>query len=118
VIYRVILQPRAERDLQEAAHWIREQSKSSAIALRWVLGIRSKIASLKSNPQRCPIDPDSTAYGEVVRVMLHGKRHGKYRVLFTVRGDIVHVLTVRHSARQSLADEGDDNAEEQPDSRH
>jgi hypothetical protein len=73
---------------------------------------------VKSNPQRCPIDPDSTAYGEVVRVMLHGKRHGKYRVLFTVRGDIVHVLTVRHSARQSLADEGDDNAEEQPDSRH
>jgi hypothetical protein len=43
VTYRVILQPWAERDIQVAAHWIRLESKSSAIALRWVRGIRTKI---------------------------------------------------------------------------
>lgn len=105
--YRVILQPRAERDIQEVAHWLRKESKSSAIAMRWLRGIRSKIATLGSNPHRCPIDPDSEAYGEEVRDLLHGKRHPKYRVLFAVRGDSVHLLTVRHSARQSLAEQRD-----------
>jgi plasmid stabilization system protein ParE len=110
VTYRVIVQPRAERDIQGAALWIRAESKSSTIALRWIRTIHSKIASLSSNPQRCPIDPDSNAYGGEVRVLLHGKRHRKYRVLFAVKGETVHVLTVRHSARQSLDDEyfGDD----------
>lgn len=60
---------------------------------------------LKANPQRCPVDPDSKVYGEEVRVLLHGKRHGVYRVLFTIRRGIVHVLTVRRSAQRSLADE-------------
>ena len=103
--YRVILQPRAERDVFAAADWIHAESKSSAIALRWVRGLRAKIGSLSSKPQRCPIDPDSDAYGEEVRVLLHGKRHRKYRILFAIRGNVVHVLTVRHSARQSLAEE-------------
>jgi plasmid stabilization system protein ParE len=115
VTYHVILQPRAERDIQQAADWIRQDSNSSAITLRWVRSIRTKITSLRSNPQRCPIDPDSDAYGEQVRVLLHGKRHRKYRVLFALRGNIVHVLTVRHSARQSLAEEIDaDDVEDDP----
>jgi len=37
---------------------------------------------------------------------------GAYRVLFTIRGDTVHVLTVRHSAHRSLAEE---MAEDEPD---
>src|SRR3954470_16794795 len=105
MIYRVILQPRAERDLWAIAHWIEEQSKSPAKALRWVRGVRAKIATLKASPQRCPVDPDSAANGEEVRTLLHGKRHSKYRILFAIRGDVVHVLTVRHSARQTRIDE-------------
>lgn len=105
--YRVITQPRAEQDIREAARWIRDQSKTPATALRWVRGIRSTIASLSSNPKRCPIDPDSDAYGEEVRVLIHGKRPGRYRVLFAVRGNTVHVLSVRHAARRSLAEERD-----------
>jgi plasmid stabilization system protein ParE len=103
--YRVILQPHAQREIWAAAHWLEEQSRSPAKALRWVRGIRAKIDTLKANPRRCPADPDSETYGEEVRVLLYGKRHGKYRILFAIRGDTVHVLTVRHSARQSLAEE-------------
>lgn len=115
--YRVILQPRAERDILAAADWIRTESKSSSIAVRWAHGLRSKIGSLSSKPHRCPIDPDSNAYGEEVRVLLHGKRHRKYRILFAMRGNVVHVLTVRHSARRSLAEERDDD-QEQSDPMH
>jgi hypothetical protein len=60
---------------------------------------------LRANPQRCPVDPDSDAFGEEVRVLLYGKRHGKHRILFAIRGNTVHVLTVRHSARRGLAEE-------------
>ena len=82
-------------------------------ALRWARGIRSKIATLRSSPQRCPVDPDSEVYGEEVRVLLYGKRRGVRRVLFTIRGDTVYVLTVRHSAQRSLADEmTEDESEE------
>jgi plasmid stabilization system protein ParE len=103
--YRVVVQPRAERDIRLAAHWIYSQSSSAATALRWLRRLRATIATLSTNPQRCPIDPDSDVYGEEVRVLLHGRRRGIYRVLFSIRADAVHVLTLRHSAKQSLADE-------------
>jgi plasmid stabilization system protein ParE len=110
--YHVVIQPRAERDIRTAALWILGQSDSQATAVRWARNLRTKIATLKTSPQRCPIDPDSDVYGEEVRVQLYGKRRGVYRVLFAIRGETVHVLTVRHSAQQSLAEE---MAEDDPD---
>ena len=103
--YRVVFQPRAVRDIGGAAQWIEDQAKSPAKALKWVRSIRKKIETLKATPKRCPVDPDSDAFGEEVRVLLYGKRHGKYRVLFTIRGDTVYVLTVRHSAQRSIQEE-------------
>ncbi len=103
--YRVTIQPRAERDILAVAQWIEDQLNSPAKALRWVRGIRAKMETLKASPKRCPVDPDSVAFGEEVRVLLYGKRHGKHRILFAIRGDMVHVLTVRHSARRSLTEE-------------
>ena len=77
-------------------------------------GIRAKINTLKTSPHRCPVDPDSAAYGTEVRVLLYGKRQGVYRVLFTIRGDAVFVLTVRHSAQRRLTDDVDQGDEEDP----
>ncbi|HEU5117192.1 MAG TPA: type II toxin-antitoxin system RelE/ParE family toxin [Isosphaeraceae bacterium] len=113
--YRVILQPRAEREIQRYAYWLLEQSKSSTTASKWVRGIRSKIATLKTNPHRCPVDPDSDAYGQKVHVLLYGKKRGVHRVLFVIRKSEVHILTVRHAAQRSLAEEmGLDETDEEP----
>ena len=103
--YRIYLQPRAERGLVEASRFIHEASSSAAIALRWVTNLRAKLDSLGVNPERCPVDPDSGAYGREVRVLLFGRRTGTYRILFTIEEGSVHVLTVRHSARRSLLEE-------------
>jgi plasmid stabilization system protein ParE len=103
--FRVIIEPRAEREILEAVRWKLERSKSPASVLRWSNGLRAKIATLKKSPLRCPVDPDSEAYGEEVRLLIYGKRHRRYRVLFTIRGDAVHVLTVRHSAQRGLGEE-------------
>jgi plasmid stabilization system protein ParE len=67
--YYVVVQPRAQRDIHLAAHWILGQSGSPAAAVRWARKLRAKIATLKIGPQRCPIDPDSEVYGEEVRVL-------------------------------------------------
>jgi plasmid stabilization system protein ParE len=103
--YRVLIQARAEQEIREYAFWLHRESRSAAVALRWARGIRSQIGTLKTHPLRCPVDPDSDAYGEEVRVLLHGKGRGIHRVLFAVRGREVHVLTVRHAARRSLEEE-------------
>ncbi len=110
--YRVAVQPRAERDIRTVALGILGQSRSKAAALRWARNLRATIATLKTNPQRCPVDQDSEVYGEEVRVLLYGKRRSVYRVLFAIRGNTVHVLTVRHSAQRSL---GEELAENEPD---
>ena len=85
--------------------WILGQSRSPTTAIRWARKLRAKIATLKTNPQRCPINPDSEVYGEEVRVLLHGKRSGVYRVLFLIRRGTVHILTARHTAQRSLSDQ-------------
>jgi plasmid stabilization system protein ParE len=102
--YRVVVQPKAERDIGQAAHYIFEQSKSKTTALRWVRRIRAKIDTLKSQPLRCPVDPDSVAYGTEVRVLLFGKERGRFRILFSIQSNTVHILTVRHAAQQSIAE--------------
>ena len=68
-------------------------------------GVRAKIDTLRANPGRYLVDPDSDAYGQEVRVLLFGKRRGVYRILFTIQGDVVQVLTGRHAARWSLREE-------------
>lgn len=105
---RVMIEPRAERDIENAARWVLQESKSGTAALRWMRMIRGEIEALGKNPRRCPVDPDSEFYGEEVRVFLAGKRQGIYRVLFTIRNDFVHILTVRHSSRQTLREELDE----------
>ena len=62
--------------------------------MRWLRGIRSKINTLKTIPERCPIDPDSAAYGQESRVCSTGSATESHRVLFTIRGDDVFVLAV------------------------
>lgn len=106
--YRVIIQPRAEQDIQQAALYILEQSKSPATAQRWARSIRAKLDTLRFHPLRCPIDPDSDAYGTEVRLLLYGRKRSRYSILFTVQSDMVRVLTVRHAAQRGIGDESDD----------
>ncbi|MGO9468013.1 MAG: hypothetical protein ACLQIB_05620 [Isosphaeraceae bacterium] len=80
--YHVVVQPRAERDIQAATLWILGQSGSRPTALRWARGLRAMIATPRGSPRRCPIHPDSDVYREDVRVLLHGKRGCVYPVFY------------------------------------
>jgi phage-related protein len=45
---------------------------------------------------------DSQALGCEVRILVYGKRRGIYRILFSIVGDTVWVLRIRHGTRGSL----------------
>ena len=101
--YRVIIQPNAEAEL-EAAYLYRYERAPQATA-RWFAGIIEAINSLEQFPARCPLAPEHGHFPEEIRQLLYGARRDVFRILFTIQGDTVHVLHVRHGAQQHLHEE-------------
>ena len=98
--YRVILQPRASRDINEAIEWLAGHSQQ--VAFRWFNGLQDVLSSLTDHPERCALAPESDLFPNPVRELLFGKRRGTYRILFTIESEEVHVIAVRHGARRHL----------------
>jgi plasmid stabilization system protein ParE len=106
--YRVIIEPTAQEGIRSAVAWY-IRNASPAIAARWYKGLIKKTDTLRTSPRRCPHADEDEDFDEEIRVLLYGKRHGIYRILFTIRDDEVHVLYVRHAAQGPLTP--DDSAE-------
>jgi len=94
--YGVIVQPRAERDIEQAYQYLLK--RAPATADRWLDGISEAILSLEEMPSRCALAPESVHVSRVVRHLMHGD----YRIIFLVQQRHVRVLTVRHAARKPL----------------
>ena len=101
--YRVEPTDKALADAGEAYFWINEQAERAA--LRWYEGLLKAFRSLEKNPFRCPLAPESTFFEQEIRQLIYGK----YRILFTVEGETVFVLRVRHSAREYLRPEDEED---------
>ncbi|MCC7142209.1 MAG: type II toxin-antitoxin system RelE/ParE family toxin [Candidatus Eisenbacteria bacterium] len=86
----------------DAFEWLRERSETAAT--RWLANLEDAIRSLEQFPERCSLAPENEVFEEEIRQLLFGKDHGIYRVLFTVRGNEVHILHFRHSARRAPED--------------
>ena len=102
--YRVIVEPTAEREIRSAAGWMIENA-STTVAARWYNGLLKKIDTLHRHPSRCPLAAENDKFPEKIRELLYGrpgKRTHKHRIIFTIRDDAVHVLYVRHTARDEL----------------
>ena len=100
--HRVILETRAVRDLDEATGWI--AAHSPAAAERWLNAIEARILSLARFPERCPRAREDGRFRYELRQLVFGRRHGRYRIIFTVGGDAVHVLHLRHGARPTMSE--------------
>ena len=97
--YRVIIQPPAHADIEEAYQWIRQDSPTYAD--RWHDSLTEAVNSLEAFPERCGLAPESEFFDEEIRQLLYGV----YRVLFVVRERTVYVLHVRHGAQEPLEPE-------------
>lgn len=95
--HRVIIQPRAEAEALAAFDWIAERSPDAAD--RWLTGLRKTIAKLTDDPTLHPLAAEaSERFGLPIREALHGRHRGVY----TVEGDVISILAIRHSAQDEL----------------
>ena len=100
--YQVRLTEKAEQDVASALEWFREQAAMAAGA-KWLAQLQAKIDTLETRPARCGLAAESQDLGLEIRELLFGKRRGRYRLLFQIRGRMVHILRIWHSARDSVA---------------
>jgi plasmid stabilization system protein ParE len=101
---RVEIAQQAAREIEAQYEWLAERSPVSAD--RWRDSLLAAVASLEENPERCPEAAEAEWYGPALRQLLHGKGRYVHRVLFEIRGDVVIILRVRHSAQNLLGPGG------------
>jgi plasmid stabilization system protein ParE len=104
MIYRIVIEPTTERELRSAVRW-KTENASLTVAARWYNGLIKKIETLRHNPFRATLATENDKFPEEIRQLIYGgsdKRTHKHRIIFTVREDIVHILCVRHAARDEL----------------
>jgi plasmid stabilization system protein ParE len=98
----VVLTKRAAQELEGAARWWAEH-RSVAEAERWYTAYMQAIVSLDTNPQRCPFARENGKLPYEVRQLAFGLgRRFTHRAVFTIRGDTVVVLAIRHLAQQDI----------------
>ncbi len=101
--YKLIIQPPALADLDEAYRWIAQQSPENAA--QWFNRFLEALSGLEQFPDRCGIAPESEHFDQEIRQLLYGRRSGVYRALFVIRSDEVHVLHIRHAAQNAMTPE-------------
>ena len=102
---RVILTEPAERELLEAAEWW-ARNRSVDQSTRWYEGFQDALATLRDNPDRRPLARENPKFPFELRELNYGlSSHPTHRALFTIRPDIVLVLTIRHTAQQDVTPE-------------
>lgn len=98
--YHLVIQPPALDEIENAYLWIKAEAPQSAD--HWFDGLMAKLETLKEFPERCGLAEENEYFEDEIRQLLYGRRGGVYRILFTIQGNAVHVLHVRHAARRPL----------------
>ncbi len=98
--FEVRIEPPARRDLEAVVLWIAKDSEPDAKI--WYERVRRAIESLADMPHRARLAPENREFESEIRQLIHGRRSGSYRILFTIREGTVHVLHIRHAARLPL----------------
>ncbi|MCA9028530.1 MAG: type II toxin-antitoxin system RelE/ParE family toxin [Planctomycetaceae bacterium] len=99
----MLISPRANMRLVEATEWYRQVSGDSEVADRWLTGFLMLLSSLEQQPDRHPPASERDDLGIDVREVHYGSgRRLTHRALFRIQGEVVEVLTIRHTAEQDV----------------
>ncbi len=104
--YNVIIQPAAQKAIEETYLWF--SNDSSRKARIWLEGLCQAILSLENMPFRCSLAFENDFFDEEIRQLIYGKGRNAYRILFTIVDDSIQVLFVRHTAQKPMIDESDE----------
>ena len=100
--FRVEVSPKARRDADAILGWLLSQQAGEA-GLRWFRRLEEAIGSLANFPERCKLAPENASVPFEMRQLLCGHRPHVYRILFTIEGETVYVLRIRHGRRKHLS---------------
>ena len=100
--FAVIILPEAEETIFESASWWATH-RSRQQAERWFDGIYAAIDQLQHRPERCPLAREHEYFATEIRELHFGLGSRiTHRVIFTVRGNRVFVLAIRHASQDDL----------------
>ena len=97
--YTVEITTTALTEAKEANEWLSSQSEDAAQSFRE--SFIETISSLSQSPFRCMLAPEDKFFSEEIRQILFMS----YRVMFTVEGEKVFVLHVRHQSQRYLRED-------------
>ncbi len=100
--FRVEVSLPARLDADAILEWLLSQHAGEA-GLRWFRKMDEAIKSLANLPERCKQAPENSSVPFEMRQLLYGHKPHLYRILFTIEGNVVHVLRIRHGRRKYLA---------------
>lgn len=98
--YAVEVTEIAAAEIDSAYEWIKERAPDAAE--RWYAGLMAALSSLRRNPRRCARVLTAEFQGAEIRQLVYGRRRGRYRILFIIRGDTVEIVRVLHGARVAV----------------
>lgn len=99
--FRVEVAAQAEKDAEEILNWLLSEGAGKT-GIRWFHGLEDAVASLANFPKSSPIAPESIRFHFEVRQLFYGRKPHIYRILFTIEGEVVKVLHIRHGRRRPL----------------
>ena len=100
--YRVTVLPQATADIERNAKWWADHH-SVEQAAHWLYTVRDQLETLRDFPASHPLSAENDEFPFEIRDKLVGlgSRRG-YRAVFTIKDDVVFVLTVRAAAEDRL----------------
>jgi plasmid stabilization system protein ParE len=99
--FRVEVSAQAEADTSAILDWLLSQGAGET-GIRWFLTLEEEIASLATFPERAPLAPESARFPFEVRQLLYGRKPHVYRILYSIEGETVRVLHIRHARRRPI----------------
>jgi len=100
--YLVVLTDRAHADLEAAHSWWAE-NRSREQAEKWYNKFADAIESLADQPERFTLSYESSQFPFPIRDLRFGiGKRSTHRAVFTIRNDMVLVLSIRHLAQRAI----------------
>ena len=101
--HRVVFTQQASREMSEAADWWAEH-RDRAQAARWYADFSDQIWTLCQDPERFPFSAENDGFPYTIREIHYGlSSRPTHRAVYTIVGDIVLVLTIRHAAQDRIS---------------
>ena len=85
--FQVKLTANAKREIETAYLWLKQNNP--VYADQWFRFLMNAIATLQDKPRRCALARENDDFPEEIRQFIFGKSKNKYRIIFTIRDDMV-----------------------------